>query len=160
MLQNDLGRWLKKHGQEETLPPLLKLIEGLKERGITSFAVTGYCFGGKYAFELSHAKLVKVASVSHPSLLKIPEDLEKLKASDVPLQINSCENDHTYPRDAQEMGDKILGDGKVETPTYSRAHFAGCDHGFAIRADLSDPVQKKAKEDAFENVVRWFKVHL
>jgi dienelactone hydrolase len=39
--------WLATHGQKDTRPPLDKLIEGLKERGITEFAATGYCFGGK-----------------------------------------------------------------------------------------------------------------
>ena len=29
--------------------------------------------------------------MSHPSLLKVPEDLEKFKGTSVPLLINSCE---------------------------------------------------------------------
>ena len=42
--------WLGKHGSDVTRPPLDAVIAALKEQGITSFAATGYCFGGVYSF--------------------------------------------------------------------------------------------------------------
>ena len=127
---------------------------------MTDFAATGYCFGARYVADLCFDSVIKAAAMSHPSLLKIPGDLEKLKLSGVPLLINSCEIDQPYPPEAQKMGDDIIGEGKMETPKYKRAYFAGCRHGFAVRGDLNDPTQKKAKEEAFENIVHWFKAHL
>jgi dienelactone hydrolase len=40
--------WIGKHGQDVTRPLLDKVIEGLKGQGVSKFAATGYCFGGKY----------------------------------------------------------------------------------------------------------------
>jgi hypothetical protein len=39
----DLGAWFKNHGPDQTTPPLLQAIEGLKAKGITTFGATGYC---------------------------------------------------------------------------------------------------------------------
>lgn len=89
--QFDFPAWLAKHGAEQTRPPLDKVITALKEKGVTVFGATGYCFGARYVFDLSFDKVIKAAVVSHPSLLNVPEDLEKFKASGVPLLINSCE---------------------------------------------------------------------
>ena len=68
--------------------------------------------------------------------------------------------DKQYPPESQEIGDKILGEGKTETEIYKRAYFVGCTHGFAVRGDLNDPVVKSAKEQAFKNTVEWFSKHL
>lgn len=35
--------WFGKHGKAQTRPIIHKLIAGLKERGITELAATGYC---------------------------------------------------------------------------------------------------------------------
>ena len=79
------------HGAEQTRPPLDKVIAALKERGVTQFAATGYCFGARYTFDLAFDGVIKAAVVSHPSLLKVPDDLEKFKKTNVPLLINACE---------------------------------------------------------------------
>jgi len=90
--------WFPNHTQEKTRPTLDKVVEALKAEGVTSFAATGYCFGGafcslmtrsrdhinldligdlgRYVFDLAFDNIIKVAAVSHPSLLKVPEDLE------------------------------------------------------------------------------------
>ena len=58
--------------------------------------------------------------MAHPSLLKVPDDLEKLLAtSKAPLLVNSAEVDQMYPQEAQAKGDEILGDGKY-APGYKR----------------------------------------
>ena len=74
-------------------------MEALKGEGVNDLGATGYCFGGmfwflnfvlttkdinqlgfvwlgRYAFDLAFNKVIKVAVASHPSLLKIPDDLE------------------------------------------------------------------------------------
>jgi hypothetical protein len=66
----------------------------LKAEGVIEVACSGYCFGGmcsrrhlslrdnlshsdaaRYTFDLAFDRLIKVAVVAHPSLLKRPEDL-------------------------------------------------------------------------------------
>ncbi|KAH0836457.1 chlorocatechol-degradation protein [Lanmaoa asiatica] len=178
----DLFKWLKEHGQDVTRPPLDKVITGLKERGVTQFAATGYCFGGKsarliewmnervaeghnaapgrYTFDLAFDKVIKVAAVAHPSLLKVPEDLHRYKETGIPLLINSCETDWMFPTEAQAQADVIIGGGSKTSELYQREYFAGCAHGFAVRGDLSIPEVKAGKERAFEVTVEFFLKHL
>lgn len=39
---------------------------------------------------------------------------------------------------------------------YSLALYSGTQHGFGVSANVSDPQQRFAKEDAFFQAVRWF----
>ncbi|KIJ55481.1 hypothetical protein M422DRAFT_24055 [Sphaerobolus stellatus SS14] len=152
----DIGKWFVNHGNDKTRPPLDAVIAALKEKGITSYAATGYCFGGRYVFDLSFENVIKAGAVSHPSLLKVPDDLEKLLAtSKAPLLINAAEIDEQYPLEAQAKGDELLGGGKYK-PGYKKVFFPGTTHGFAVRGDLSDPKVKAGKEGAFKETVEWF----
>ena len=38
--------------------------------------------------------------------------------------------------------------------------YSGCQHGFGVRADVSSPQAKFAKEQAFLQAVTWFDEHL
>lgn len=158
--QFDLQAWFPNHGQDKTRPSLDNVINGLKARGVTTFAAVGYCFGARYVFDLAFDGVIKAAAVAHPSLLEAPADLEKFKATGVPLLINSCETDSQYPAEKQKAGDEILGGGQTEATNYKRAYFPKCEHGFAVRGDLSIPDVKAGKEGAFKNTVEWFLKYL
>ncbi|KAF5332150.1 hypothetical protein D9611_008178 [Ephemerocybe angulata] len=155
----NLNEWFPKHTQAHTRPTLDKVIAALKEEGVTKFLATGYCFGGRYVFDLAFDNVIDVAAVAHPSLLTIPDDLEKYAAtSKAPLLINSCTTDNLFPPEAAAKADEILGNGKF-APGYKREHWEGCTHGFAVRGDLSVPEIKAGKEGAFRATVTWFKNH-
>ncbi|KAF8449342.1 hypothetical protein L210DRAFT_3640930 [Boletus edulis BED1] len=152
--------WLSKHGTDVTRPRIDNVIATLKHQGIKEFAATGYiasvCIqSARYVFDLAFDGIIKVAAVSHPSLLKIPEDLHKFKQTKVPLLINSCEIDQVFPIDSQAQADVILGGGLTKTDLYRREYFDGCTHGFAVRGDMSNPKVKAGKEGAFKAIV-WF----
>jgi len=152
----DIGKWFPNHGPEQTRPALDKVINALKEQGITTFGATGYCFGGRYVFDLAFENVIKAGVVAHPSLLKVPDDLEKyFSTSKVPLLINSCPVDGQFPPESQAKADEIFGNGKF-APGYKRNFYEGCTHGFAVRGDLSDPKVKAGKEGAFKETVEWF----
>ncbi|TEB33081.1 alpha/beta-hydrolase [Coprinellus micaceus] len=156
----DWATWLLRHGSEQTRPPLDRVLAALKGEGVIKIGATGYCFGGRYVFDLALENLIDVAAVSHPSLLKSPEDLEKYAAtSKAPLLVNSCTFDVAFPHKAQHNADEILGNGKF-APGYSREYFGGCTHGFVLKGDLSDPKVKAGKEGAFAAAVAWFKKNL
>ncbi|KAF7317665.1 Dienelactone hydrolase endo-1,3,1,4-beta-D-glucanase [Mycena kentingensis (nom. inval.)] len=152
----DLMAWFKTHGAAETRPPLDKVIAALKAEGITTFAAVGYCLGGRYVFDLAFDGIIKAAATAHPSLLQIPDDLEKYKTTTVPLLINSCTTDQMFPLEAQAKADEILTDF---APGYKRNYFEGCTHGFAVRGDISDPKVKAGKEEAFKATIEWFIQH-
>lgn len=42
----DLMKWLPKHTPEHTGKRVRKVIDGLKEQGVTIYGATGYCYGG------------------------------------------------------------------------------------------------------------------
>ncbi|KZT25121.1 alpha/beta-hydrolase [Neolentinus lepideus HHB14362 ss-1] len=150
----------KGHGPDVTRPILDKVIAALKEQGVTDFGVAGYCFGGRYCFDLAFDNVAKAVMVAHPSLLKTPDDLEKYAAtSKAPLLINSCEVDQQFPIEAQAKADEILGGGKF-APGYERAYWDGCVHGFAVRGDISNPKVKTGKEGAFKNTVEFMLKYL
>jgi len=115
---------------------------------------------GRYTFDLAFENIIKVAVISHPSQLKVPEDLEKYAAtSKAPLLINSCTTDSQFPLEASAKADEIFGDGKF-APGYKREYFVGCTHGFAVRGDLSNPQVKAGKEGSFKASVEWIKKYL
>ncbi|KDR67622.1 hypothetical protein GALMADRAFT_257847 [Galerina marginata CBS 339.88] len=150
----DIMKWFPGHTQGKTRPPLDKVINALKEQGITTFGATGYCFGGRYVFDLAFDNVIKAGVVAHPSLLQVPADLEKYVASaKAPLLINSCPVDSQFPPESAAKADEILG---KFAPGYKRNHYEGCTHGFAVRGDMSDPKVKAGKEGAFTETVEWF----
>ncbi|KAF5360037.1 hypothetical protein D9758_007640 [Tetrapyrgos nigripes] len=126
--QFDLKAWLANHGQDATRPPLDKVIEGLKEQGVSKFAATGYCLGGRYVFDLAFENIISVSIASHPTLLQIPADLDKyVEQSKAPLLIVSCSLDHVFPVESSLKADKVLGDGNF-SPGYKRVFFEGFTH--------------------------------
>ncbi|KAJ7665611.1 alpha/beta-hydrolase [Mycena rosella] len=140
----DLPKWL--------------VITALKADGVTSFGATGYCFGGRYVFDLTLDGVISSAAMSHPSLLQIPTDLEKYAATaKAPLLINSCTTDWQFPLEVQAKADEILAGF---APGYKREYFEGCTHGFTVRGDLSDPKVKAGKEGAFKSTVEWMIKHI
>jgi hypothetical protein len=74
--------------------------------------------------------------------------------------INSCETDERFPVDAQAKADAILGGGTQSSELYQRVYFPGCEHGFAVRGDLTKPEVKAGKEGAFKATVEFFLKHL
>ena len=146
---------------------------------MTTFGAVGYCFGGKpisssymrdllslitlspgrYVFDLAFDGVIKCAAAVHPSRLEVPADIERYAQTSVPLLIESCEVDRSFPPEAQAKTDEILGGGKF-APGYKRDYWPGCRHGFAVRGDPSDPAVKAGKEGAFRNVVEWMATHL
>jgi len=158
----DFSSWFVGHGDAQTLPIIEKVIEALKQDGITSIGATGYCFGGRYTFLLGIAGTTKVSVVAHPSLLKIPQDLESYaEKAEAPLLINACEIDQQFPREAQAQAEEIFGKSKLQADgKFKQIYWDGCTHGFAVRGDLSNPKVKAGNEGSFKATVEWFKSYL
>ncbi|KAI6044506.1 hypothetical protein EDC04DRAFT_2561358, partial [Pisolithus marmoratus] len=149
----DSGMTFGDRRNEQTRSNIDKVVAALKEQGVKDFGVTGYCFGGRYSFDLAFENIIKVTVASHPSLLQAPEDLERSKAS---LLINSCTVDLPFPREFQAEADRVIGNSERFTATYRRE----CFEGFAIRGDRSKPEVKVGREGSFKATVWFFKMHL
>ncbi|KAI6156132.1 alpha/beta-hydrolase [Pisolithus thermaeus] len=130
-------------------------VVALKGQGVTSFAVTGYCFGGRYAIDLAIDQVVDVVIASHPSQVKTPETFEDFaRSAEAPLLLEMGDQDREVDVKKQGEIDDILGDGKY-APGYKRECWPGCGHGFAVRADILDPQQFEGKEGSFKSSVAW-----
>ncbi|KAM0751405.1 hypothetical protein T439DRAFT_325541 [Meredithblackwellia eburnea MCA 4105] len=128
------------------------LADSFAANGIATY--TGYCFGGRYVVELAWDKTIKVGAVAHPSLLEIPKDLQKLKkTSTTPILWNIAEKDYMFTTAVADQADQILGGNDL----YKRIDYAGVEHGFAVRGDLSQPHIKESMEAAFKNTVEWIR---
>ncbi|KAJ7134844.1 alpha/beta-hydrolase [Mycena epipterygia] len=156
----NLTAWAVNHGEAQTTPPLLAVISALKSQGVKQLAVTGYCFGGLYATRLVQNNTITVGTMAHPSSLEVPMDFEVVKAqSHVPVEINNAELDTGFTPALALETDGVLGDGQYR-PGYFRRQFDGVAHGFAVRANASDPVQVAAKQGAFDTSLAWIRTHL
>ncbi|KAF9061624.1 dienelactone hydrolase endo-1,3,1,4-beta-D-glucanase [Rhodocollybia butyracea] len=155
----DIQVWFSGHTPEITRPAIDKVIDALKADGITEFAAIGYCYGGRHVFNLAFENITSLSIANHPSLLKLPVDLETyFSSSRAPLLLNTCTNDWQFPLEAQAQADAIFGEGKF-SHGYRREYFDGCTHGFAVRGDLSVPKIKAGKEGAFKSSVEWLYQH-
>ncbi|KAF7346598.1 Protein AIM2 [Mycena sanguinolenta] len=156
----NITTWIVNHGEAQTTPPLLAVVSALKARGVKQIATTGYCFGGLYTIRLVQNNTIAVGTTAHPSSLTVPADFELVKAqSHVPIEINNGELDTVFTPALAAEADDVLGDGQYP-PGYFRREFDGVGHGFAVRANASDPVAVAAKQGAFDTSLAFIKRHL
>ncbi|KAH7103536.1 alpha/beta-hydrolase [Auriculariales sp. MPI-PUGE-AT-0066] len=161
---NAMTDWFPKHSPAITRPIVDSFLKGLRERGITTLALTGYCFGARFVFDLafepSSATGIRTIVVSHPSMLQVPADFEMLVTKGTaPLLVNTCEKDEQFPIEQQTKADEVLGGGRYK-PGYERTYWPGCEHGFTVRGDLSVPEVKAGKEGAFKATIDWFNKYI
>ncbi|KAJ3912878.1 dienelactone hydrolase family-domain-containing protein [Lentinula edodes] len=143
----DLPTWFGRHGPHVARPLLDKVIAALKEQGVTTFASTGYCYGGRLVFDLAFENITSASIASHPSLLKSPDDLE--------AQILFYFPRPTPPQYLHYRRTIPYTIPIPSRPYIRREYFDGCTHGFAVRGDLSIPQVKAGKEGAFKAAVEW-----
>ncbi|KAI7969729.1 hypothetical protein EIK77_005849 [Talaromyces pinophilus] len=137
----DFAKWLQGHGPA-TADPI-------------KIAAVGYCFGAKYVVRHLHPKQNKidVGYVAHPSFIEADE----LKAIGGPFSISAAETDTIFPAEKRHESEIIL---KETGLPYQINLYSGVEHGFAVRAELSNKVAKYAKENAFLQALAWFEEHL
>ena len=72
----DLGAWFVGNGIDYSQPRAQKVLAALKESGVTKVGVVGYCYGARIGFNLAFENAITGLAVSHPSLLKVPDDID------------------------------------------------------------------------------------
>jgi dienelactone hydrolase len=81
---------------------------------------------------------------------------EELGAINGPLSIAAAETDTIFTTELRHKSETILIGTKQP---FQINLFSGVEHGFAMRGDLSVPVQKFGREQAFLQAVAWFNEH-
>lgn len=132
-------------------PIVEAVIKGMKSQyNVRKIGSVGYCFGAKYVARYSApGQGIDVAAFAHPSFV----DAHELKAMTAPLSIAAAETDHIFPPDKRRESEDILKEMDIR---YQMTLYSDVEHGFAVRADLTRPEVRFAKEAAFLQHVQWF----
>ncbi|RYP19067.1 hypothetical protein DL765_003563 [Monosporascus sp. GIB2] len=147
----NITEFMRLHNPETTDPIIAATIDYVRnEVGASKVAVTGYCFGGRYSARfLAEGKGADVGFAAHPSLLGDSE----IAAITGPMSIAVAATDELLPPERRFEMEAVLFTTGVG---YSVTLYGGTGHGFAVRANISDPKQKFGKEQAFFQAVTWF----
>ncbi|KAI7761329.1 hypothetical protein LZL87_002144 [Fusarium oxysporum] len=147
----NITEFLAKHPPSVTDPIVTKAINYLRnELKVNSIAATGYCYGGRYVFRsLGQNGKVDIGFTAHPSLLATDE----IEAVRKPVSIAGAAEDQIFPQPRQAETEAILT--KIGKP-FTSVLYSGTTHGFAVRANASNPQQVFAKDEAFYQAVRFF----
>ncbi|OAA63692.1 dienelactone hydrolase [Niveomyces insectorum RCEF 264] len=133
-----------------TIDPIVEAtIAAIKTQlGFKKIGAVGYCFGGKYA--VRHYKTgIEVAFLAHPSFVEEDE----LTAITGPLSIAAAENDKIFSTEKRHLSETLLQ--KTGKP-YQINLFSGVAHGFAVRGNLENKIERFSKDQAFFQAVQWF----
>ena len=132
--------------------------------------VAGFCWGGLHAILLTHdvprnsvalgdgtvRPLVDCAFTAHPSLVSVPGDFNGVVR---PLSVANGDDDQYMASEKMktvvgilEGKEKEAGGGRYQVVVYP-----GAKHGFAVRGDRADPLQRERGEKSEEQAVGWFR---
>lgn len=150
----NFGPWLAIHHPDASIEVTKTIIKELKEQGVESFVIAGFCWGGRLAAMIGKEDdLVKGIVMLHPSITTV-ENIKDLK---VPTEILASEIDDATPPSLVLEFKKIL-DTK---PFYSLVKiFPGHTHGWTIRYDVNNAHQVKGAEEAHADLLAFAKKFL
>lgn len=165
--------WLTRHKEGPTNKVCMDFLEKLRRATPTTqkIGMAGFCWGGRYAIRAakesnmieidgSKVPLVDAVAALHPSNMVLPGDVENLV---VPV---------TYGWGLEDTAVSIETKGKVED-VHAKAKAAGKTvpemvhqvykpgrHGFAVRGNPDDPLERACLEDSMNQVLAWFDRYL
>ncbi|KAJ5742476.1 uncharacterized protein N7511_011495 [Penicillium nucicola] len=146
----DIPGWLSRHGTDVVDSIVESVVKHMREElGVKKIAAAGYCFGGKYVTRFLKEGKIDVGYSAHPSFVSD----EELGAIKKPFSISAAETDGIFTRELRRKSEDILS---TTGQHYQLNLFSGVEHGFAIRADLSKPQNKYAKEQAYVQALARF----
>ncbi|KAH9851689.1 alpha/beta-hydrolase [Lenzites betulinus] len=119
----------------------------------------GFCWGGRFA--ITQNALFDASFAAHPSAVRFPGDLEGVKR---PFSLAAAAGDSQFNRARAEEAERLLkgsvGERGLKEEDVEVVVYDGVHHGWTTRANLADEGQKKARDQAVEQAVGWFKKYL
>ncbi|KAF8148251.1 dienelactone hydrolase endo-1,3,1,4-beta-D-glucanase [Crassisporium funariophilum] len=126
-----------------------------EKRKYEKIGAVGYCFGGSTCVRLGGTNLVNSVIICHPGRFT----LDEVKAIKVPAAW-VCAEDDIFFADSLRNDSEAVFAARKDTDKFIDYEFVvykGTAHGFATRPNLELPEIKQAYEDAFSQVVEWFR---
>ncbi|CAM6096585.1 unnamed protein product [Calypogeia fissa] len=147
----NIAPWLAIHHPDASVGVTKSIVKELKEQGVESVGVAGFCWGGRLAVMMGREPdLVKGVFLCHPSLCT-KENVTDLKVATAILAAGL--DDHTTPSMVVEF--KEILDSKP-FPSLVKI-FPGQNHGWTNRYDVNDPHEVKGAEEAHEDLLAFAK---
>ena len=164
-----LVMWLGRHKEPQTNKTCMDFLQKLRRATPSNqkIGMAGFCWGGRYAIRAALEKnmidldgkkvpLVDAVVALHPSNMVLPEDVE---SPVVPVSIAWGVDDEAVKFETkaqtEDVHAKAAKAGKklpeIEHKTYKPGR-----HGFAVRGNPDDPVEKKILEDTEAQALKWF----
>lgn len=161
--------WTTRHKEAPTNKVCMDFLGALRRATPRNqkIGMAGFCWGGKYAIRAGlesnqieirgeRVPLVDAVVALHPSHLAVPTDVETLV---VPV---------SYGWGVEDVAVSIQQKGKVEevhakveaagrkVPEMEHKVYKPGRHGFAVRGNPNDPLERACLEDSVTQVLNWF----
>ncbi|KAK0631478.1 Alpha/Beta hydrolase protein [Immersiella caudata] len=140
------------------------------EGKVPRVGIAGFCWGGGYTVRLTHDReenkvvcadgverhVVDCAFTAHPTWVDIPADVEAVMR---PLSVANGEDDKWMGTEKWEKLKGILARKNEEAgeEVHESVEYKGAKHGFAVRGDRGDPLQRERGERSEDQAVEWFR---
>jgi dienelactone hydrolase len=161
--------WQTRHRQGPTNKTCMDFLRALRRENSKSqkIGMVRFCWGGKYAIraglesnmiEVDGAKvpLVDAVVALHPSHLALPADVETLV---VPVSYGWGVEDTFVKFEQMAMVQGIHAGIKQagrHVPEMAHQEYKPGRHGFAVRGNPDDPLERACLEDSVAQVLTWF----
>ncbi|GKZ67465.1 hypothetical protein AnigIFM50267_001855 [Aspergillus niger] len=145
--------FIERNTKDQRFPDILACAQALKS-AYPRVGAIGFCYGGWAVFQLAARgpELLSCISTAHPTLLTEKD----IAAGRVPAQILAPEHDHRLTPELKEFCNRVIPE--LGLP-YEYVFFPRMSHGFAVRADVNDELQKaelaRAKRAAVHSFNEW-----
>lgn len=145
----DLPAMLARHSKDIRYPEISANATELKAKHKTLTAL-GYCYGAWAVLKLGNKSkpLIDAGMIAHPSLVEKAE----IDALGVPLLINAPEHDPAFTQELKDYANTKIPTLGVD---YVYEFYPKVMHGFAVKGDPNDPVQKEAFERCKSRTSQW-----
>lgn len=160
--------WMTRHKEAPTNKVCMDFLQALRRATPKSqkIGMVGFCWGGKYAIraglesnmiEIDGAKvpLVDAVVALHPSHLALPDDVEALV---VPVSYGWGQEDTMVSIELKATIEGIHAtarQGGRKLPEMEHKVYKPGRHGFAVRGNPDDPLERACLEDSVKQVLNW-----
>ncbi|KAB8349884.1 hypothetical protein FH972_023897 [Carpinus fangiana] len=161
--------WLFRHKQGPTDKICFDFLEALKRATpkTQKIGIAGFCWGGRYAIRAAldcnqieldgeTVPLVDAVAALHPSNLSLPDDIENVT---VPVTIGWGLEDEGVSIKQKSQVEEIHARAKEagkQLPEVVHKVYTPGRHGFAVRGNPDDPLERACLEDSITQVLDWF----
>ncbi|PYI16891.1 alpha/beta-hydrolase [Aspergillus violaceofuscus CBS 115571] len=162
--------WWRRHREAHTQKVCFDFLANLRREtpADRKIGMVGFCWGGKYALRAGLEKnqieghdgkkfpLVDAVVALHPSHVALPEDVDDLV---VPTSVGWGLEDQgvniAMKGQVEEVHEKERQKGR-QLPEIQHKVYKPGRHGFAVRGNPDDPLERACLEDSEKQVLDWF----